>query len=137
MSFPFRALGAMLKPKPFLIFNFCFLFSFLSVSAQTDVTSSIVNPEFDGLGFGGWKNNGFWTQTNNEFSGKSNYAYAERWVPSPLLPEFPLPRCLPLSPSRLLSLPPSSAHMPTTLQDGVPYPMNLICYSLCSNQQTA
>ena len=63
--------------------TFFFLLSFMAVSAQTDVTSSIVNPEFDGLGFGGWKNNGFWPQTNSEFSGKSNYAYAERWVAAP------------------------------------------------------
>ena len=82
MSFRFRSLGSKLKPKPFLIINFCFLFSFLSVSAQTDVTSSIINPEFDGLGLGGWKNNGFWTQTNADFPKKSNYAYAERWVSS-------------------------------------------------------
>lgn len=80
MSFRFRSFGSMLKPKPFLIL--IFLISFLSVSAQTDVNSSIINPEFDGLGLGGWKNNGFWTQTNADFPKKSNYAYAERWVSS-------------------------------------------------------
>lgn len=80
MSFCFRSFGSMLKPKPFLIL--IFLISFLSVSAQTDVSSSIINPEFDGLGLGGWKNNGFWTQTNADFPKKSNYAYAERWVSS-------------------------------------------------------
>ena len=67
----------------FFIFHFSFfIFPSLSVSAQTDVTSSIINPEFDGLGLGGWKNNGFWTQTNADFPKKSNYAYAERWVSS-------------------------------------------------------
>ncbi|MBQ2200455.1 MAG: hypothetical protein II415_09180, partial [Bacteroidaceae bacterium] len=67
----------------FFIFHFSFfIFPFLSVSAQTDVSSSIINPEFDGLGLGGWKNNGFWTQTNADFPKKSNYAYAERWVSS-------------------------------------------------------
>ena len=82
MSFRFRSFGSMLKPKPFLFFIFYFLITFLSVSAQTDVTSSIINPEFDGQGLGGWKNNGFWTQTNADFPKKSNYAYAERWVSS-------------------------------------------------------
>ena len=48
--------------------------------AQTDVTSSIVNPSFDGRGFGGWLNFGFQTQTNTAFSGKTYKAYAEKWV---------------------------------------------------------
>ncbi|MBO7559351.1 MAG: hypothetical protein J6T52_12795 [Bacteroidaceae bacterium] len=43
---------------------------------------SIINPEFDGQGLGGWKSNGFWTQTNSDFPKKSNYAYAERWISS-------------------------------------------------------
>ncbi|MBR3442729.1 MAG: hypothetical protein IKG96_03630 [Bacteroidaceae bacterium] len=50
--------------------------------AQTDVTSSILNSSFDGRGLGGWRNTGFQTQTNSQFSGKTNYAYAEKWVTS-------------------------------------------------------
>ncbi|MBO4590806.1 MAG: dockerin type I repeat-containing protein [Bacteroidaceae bacterium] len=48
--------------------------------ADTDMTSSIVNPEFDGRSFAGWQQQGMQLQTNNDFSAKSNYAYAERWV---------------------------------------------------------
>ena len=50
------------------------------VLAQTDYTSSIVNPNFDGLSFSGWQQMGMGLQTNSEFPGKSNHAYAERWV---------------------------------------------------------
>ena len=50
------------------------------VMAQTDYTSSIVNPNFDGLSFSGWQQMGMGLQTNSEFPGKSNHAYAERWV---------------------------------------------------------
>lgn len=49
-------------------------------TAQTDYTSSIFNPNFDGLSFSGWQQMGMFLQTNSEFTGKSNYAYAERWV---------------------------------------------------------
>ena len=59
-----------------------FLTTFTMASAQTDATSSIVNPNFDGRSFAGWQQQGMWFQTNNDFSGKSNYAYVERWVPS-------------------------------------------------------
>lgn len=52
----------------------------MTVTAQTDVTSSILNPSFDGRGLGGWRNTGFQTQTNTSFAGKTNYAYAEKWV---------------------------------------------------------
>ena len=52
----------------------------LTSMADTDMTSSIVNPEFDGRSFAGWQQQGMWLQTNDDFSGKSNYAYAERWV---------------------------------------------------------
>lgn len=48
--------------------------------AQTDMTSYIVNPNFDGRSFSGWQQMGMWVQTNSEFAPKSNYAYAERWV---------------------------------------------------------
>jgi hypothetical protein len=50
--------------------------------AQTDATSSIVNPNFDGRSFAGWQQQGMWLQNNNSFSQKNNYAYAERWVAS-------------------------------------------------------
>ncbi|MBP5712036.1 MAG: hypothetical protein J6W77_03410, partial [Prevotella sp.] len=50
------------------------------VNAQTDVTSSIVNPNFDGMSFAGWQQQGMQFQTNNDFSGKANYAYVEKWV---------------------------------------------------------
>lgn len=50
------------------------------MNAQTDVTSSIVNPNFDGMSFAGWQQQGMQLQTNSDFSGKSNYAYVERWV---------------------------------------------------------
>lgn len=56
------------------------LIYFLSTNAQTDVTSKIVNPNFDGLSFAGWQQQGMQFQTNDEFSGKANYAYVERWV---------------------------------------------------------
>lgn len=52
----------------------------LAVHAQTDMTSAIVNPEFDGRSFAGWQQQGMQFQTNNSFSGKSLYAYVERWV---------------------------------------------------------
>lgn len=55
----------------------------VTASAQTDVTSSILNANFDGRGLGGWRNTGFQTQTNSNFSGKTNYAYAEKWVQNP------------------------------------------------------
>ncbi len=51
-----------------------------SLSAQTDVTSLIVNPDFDGQSFAGWQQMGLWLQTNSDFAQKSNYAYAERWI---------------------------------------------------------
>ena len=51
-----------------------------TVMAQTDMTSYIVNPNFDGRSFSGWQQMGMWVQTNAEFTLKSNYAYAERWV---------------------------------------------------------
>ena len=49
----------------------------LAAMAQTDMTSSIVNPNFDGRSFAGWQQQGLWFQTNDDFSGKSNYAYVE------------------------------------------------------------
>ncbi|MBQ8050212.1 MAG: dockerin type I repeat-containing protein [Bacteroidaceae bacterium] len=52
----------------------------LAAMGQTDVTSSILNPGFDGRSLAGWRNLGFQTQTNNDFSGKTYKAYAERWV---------------------------------------------------------
>ena len=58
------------------------MITFLPMMAQTDVTSSIVNPEFDGRSFAGWQQQGMQFQTNSDFSGKSNYAYVERWVSS-------------------------------------------------------
>ena len=48
--------------------------------AQTDMTSYIVNPNFDGRSFSGWQQMGMWVQANSEFALKSNYAYVERWV---------------------------------------------------------
>ena len=48
--------------------------------AQTDVTSAIVNPDFDGRSFAGWQQQGLQFQTNNDFSGKNGFAYVERWV---------------------------------------------------------
>ncbi len=59
-----------------------FLCSTLSAVSATDMTSSILNPGFDGMGFGGWLNKGFQTQTNSAFNGKNFKAYAERWVAS-------------------------------------------------------
>lgn len=61
---------------------FLFMGSTTSIFAQTDVSSSIINPGFDGRSFGGWRNKGFQTQTNNEFEGKNYKAYAEQWVGS-------------------------------------------------------
>jgi hypothetical protein len=54
----------------------------MSITAicQTDMTSSIVNPNFDGQSFAGWQQQGMQLQTNNDFAYKSNYAYAEKWV---------------------------------------------------------
>ena len=48
--------------------------------AQTDVTSAIVNPDFDGLSYAGWQQQGLQFQTNNDFTGKKGFAYVERWV---------------------------------------------------------
>jgi len=56
------------------------LFGISATWAQTDMTSYILNSGFDGRGFGGWRNKGFQTQTNSDFSGKNYKAYAERWV---------------------------------------------------------
>ncbi len=50
--------------------------------AQTDVTSAIVNPDFDGQSFAGWQQQGMQCQTNSDFSGKNGHAYVERWVAS-------------------------------------------------------
>lgn len=52
----------------------------LTALAQTDMTSVIVNPDFDGRSYAGWQQQGMWFQTNSDFSNKSNYAYVERWV---------------------------------------------------------
>ena len=53
------------------------------VKAQTDCTSSILNPNFDGLSFAGWQQQGMKLQTNSAFTLKDGYAYAEQWVASP------------------------------------------------------
>ena len=52
----------------------------LTAHGQTDMTSSIVNPNFDGRSYAGWQQQGMQFQTNSDFPGKSNYAYVERWV---------------------------------------------------------
>ncbi|MCR5131507.1 MAG: dockerin type I repeat-containing protein [Prevotella sp.] len=57
--------------------------SVFSIQAQTDMTSAIVNPEFDGLSFAGWQQQGLWLQSNSSFTVKSNYGYVEQWVASP------------------------------------------------------
>ncbi len=54
----------------------------LVAQAQTDMTSAIVNPNFDGRSYAGWQQQGMWFQTNDDFPQKSNYAYVERWVAS-------------------------------------------------------
>ena len=46
------------------------------VKAQTDCTSSILNPNFDGLSFAGWQQQGMKLQTNSAFTLKDGYAYA-------------------------------------------------------------
>ena len=52
----------------------------LVTKAQTDMTSAIVNPNFDGRSFAGWQQQGMQFQTNADFPQKANYAYVERWV---------------------------------------------------------
>lgn len=74
----------MRHPLAFLSYT---LFSFLpffavTLHAQTDYTSFIVNHNFDGMSFAGWQQMGMWLQTNSEFSAKSNHAYVERWISS-------------------------------------------------------
>ena len=49
--------------------------------AQTDVTSSIVNPSFES-GFSGWSVINMYTQTNDAFTLKSGSIYVERWAPA-------------------------------------------------------
>ena len=67
--------------KMLIVLSAAFLpLSVCPLQAQTDVTSSIKNPNFDGMSFSGWQQMGMWLQTNAEFSQKSNFAYAERWV---------------------------------------------------------
>lgn len=66
--------------KRLLVVVLSTIVSLIQVNAQTDVTSKIVNPNFDGLSFAGWQQQGMQFQTNDEFSGKANYAYVERWV---------------------------------------------------------
>ena len=56
------------------------MFAVVPAHAQSDATSLIVNPNFDGLSFSGWQQMGMWLQENPEFSQKSNNAYVERWV---------------------------------------------------------
>ena len=74
------------KAKHYLKFAFSLMLLLASpmgvvkAIAQTDMTSHIVNPNFDGRSFSGWQQMGMWVQTNSEFSAKSNFAYAERWV---------------------------------------------------------
>lgn len=65
-----------------VLLNFLTTMLSLTALAQTDVTSSIINPNFDGRCFSGWQQMGMWFQTNSDFPQKSNYAYAERWVSS-------------------------------------------------------
>ncbi len=66
--------------KRLLVVVLSTIVSLIQVNAQTDVTSKIVNPNFDGLSFAGWQQQGMQFQTNDEFSGKANFAYVERWV---------------------------------------------------------
>ena len=56
------------------------LIDVMPAQAQSDVTSSIVNPNFDGLSFSGWQQMGMQLQGNSDFPQKSNNAYVERWV---------------------------------------------------------
>lgn len=49
---------------------------------ETDVTSSVTNPDFEN-GTTGWTNNGMQTQSNAEFKMKGNTNYCERWVAGP------------------------------------------------------
>ena len=51
----------------------------LTVSAQTDVTSKIQNPDFEAR-FAAWENNGMSFQTNNSFLRKEGMVYMEKWV---------------------------------------------------------
>lgn len=69
--------------QPLLAAIFIVLSAFTQATAQTDVTSKIVNSNFDGRSFAGWQQQGLWFQTNSSFEGKSNYAYVEQWVQSP------------------------------------------------------
>ena len=69
-----------MNTRRFLTFIMSVVLAMTQVHAQTDVTSSIVNPNFDGLSFAGWQQQGMQCQTNNDFSGKANYAYVEKWV---------------------------------------------------------
>ena len=71
------------KWQPLLAAILIVLLASSQVMAQTDVTSRIVNPNFDGRSFAGWQQQGLWFQTNSSFEGKSNYAYVEQWVQSP------------------------------------------------------
>ncbi len=66
--------------KRLLVVVLSTIVSLIQVNAQTDVTSKIVNPNFDGLSFAGWQQQGMQFQTNDDFSGKANFAYVERWV---------------------------------------------------------
>ena len=66
--------------KTRLIFSIMTCLMSITAICQTDMTSSIVNPNFDGQSFAGWQQQGMQLQTNNDFAYKSNYAYAEKWV---------------------------------------------------------
>lgn len=69
-----------MKTRRLFTFIVSLVLAMTQVNAQTDVTSSIVNPNFDGKSFAGWQQQGMQFQTNNDFSGKANYAYVEKWV---------------------------------------------------------
>lgn len=57
------------------------LFGMASMSAQTDVTNLLANPDFED-GVVGWRNTGIGPQGNNEFEFKHGSKYIETWTGS-------------------------------------------------------
>lgn len=63
----------------FMVFVAATLFTALTTTAQTDMTSSITNPSFE-QGTEGWTLNDLNAQGNNAFTLKSGNTYLEKWV---------------------------------------------------------
>ena len=68
-----------MEKMKFMVFVAATLFTALTTTAQTDMTSSITNPSFE-QGTEGWTLNDLNAQGNNAFTLKSGNTYLEKWV---------------------------------------------------------